>query len=156
MPRRSVEQITAAAHGALVEGERVAEHGMCWAAQRKARVPLWLQARRQFLMVLTDRRLLLFARHRGAVQASDLVIGKRYEAFTLDRVHGSRPLFQVRVLGANGTRMVFEFRPGQRNLGGALVARLTPKPPPPALPAGNASITATEDAAFWGSPTLSS
>jgi hypothetical protein len=156
MPRRSVEQITAAAHGALVDAERVVEHGTCWAAQRKARVPLWLQARRQFLVVMTDRRLLLFTRRRRALQASDLVIGKRYEAFTLERVHRSRPLFQVRVQVANGTRMVFEFRPGQRHLGGALVARLTPKPPPPALPSGDVTTAAREDAAFWGSPTLSS
>lgn len=156
MPRRSLEQITAAAQGALVEGERVVQYGICWAAQRKPRVPLWVQARRQLLMVLTDRRLLLFARHRGALQASDLVIGKRYEAFTLEQVHRSRPLFQVRVQAANGTQMVFEFRPGLRQLGGALVARLTPKPPPPALGAGDIRTAAKEDAAFWGSPTLSS
>ncbi len=156
MPRRRVEQITAAAQGALVEGEAVVEHGVCWAAQRKPRVPLWLQARRQYLMVMTDRRLLLLARHRRAPQARDLVIGKRYEAFTVDAVHRSRPLFQVRVQATNGTRMVFEFRPGQRQLGGALVARLTPKAPIAALPPGDAPTAASDDAAFWGSPTLPS
>jgi hypothetical protein len=153
VPRRSIEQITAASHGALVDGERVVEHGICWAAQLKPRVPLWMQARHQFLMVLTDRRLLLFARRRRALQASDLVIGKRYEAFTLEPVRRSWPLFQVRVQAANGTRMVFEFRPRQRQVGGALVARLTPKP---ALPSGDVTTAASDDAAFWGSPTLSS
>ena len=97
-------------------------------------------ARRQYLMVLTDRRLLLFTRRRRrALRASDLVIGKRYEAFSLSRVRKSLPLYSVRVEANNGTRMVFEFRPGQRHLGGALVARLTPAPavsaPPPAAPA---------------------
>jgi hypothetical protein len=153
MPRRSAEQITAASHGALVDGERIVEHGVCWATELKSRAPVWMQARRQFLMVMTDRRLLLFARRRRALQASDLVIGKRYEAFTLERVRRSLPLFQVRVQAANGTRMLFEFRPRQRQLGGALVARLTPKP---ALPAGGEPTAASDDATFWGSPTLSS
>lgn len=127
MPRRTVEQIVAAAHGALVEGERVVEFGTCWATQRKPRLPLLFHARRQVLMVLTDRRLLLFARRRsGALHATDLVIGKRYEAFTLEQIRRGRPLYQVRVRGTNGALMIFEFRPGVRHLAGALVARLTP------------------------------
>jgi hypothetical protein len=134
MSRKNVEQIVAAAHGALVDGERVTEFGTCWAAQLKHRVPVLVTARRQYLMVLTDRRLLLFTRRRRkALRASDLVIGKRYEAFSVSKVRRALPLFSVRVEASNGARMVFEFRPGQRQLGGALVARLTPAQP--ALPA---------------------
>jgi len=138
MSRKNVEQIVAAAHGALVDGERVTEFGTCWAAQLKRRVPLLVTARRQYLMVLTDRRLLLFnRRRRKPLRASDLVIGKRYEAFSLSRVRRALPLYSVRVAANNGARMVFEFRPGQRHVGGALVARLTPAQPalpPPASP----------------------
>jgi hypothetical protein len=141
MSRKNVEQIVAAAHGALVEGERVTEFGTCWAARIKPRVPLLFTARRQYLMVLTDRRLLLFKRRRKALRASDLVLGKRYEAFSLGRVRRTFPLASVRAEASNGARMVFEFRPGQRHLSGALAARLSPAPPPPTPD----PVTATPD-----------
>ena len=114
-----------------VEGERVTESGHCWAARIKPHVPLLFTARHQYLMVLTDRRLLLFKRRRKALRASDLVLGKRYEAFSLGRVRRTFPLASVRAEASNGARMVFEFRPGQRHLSGALAARLSPAPPPP-------------------------
>ena len=136
MPRRpTVEQISDAARSTLVEGERVVEFGHCWGAQRTERLPLVLARRSQYLMVLTDRRLLLFTRRPGPVQAKDLVIGKRYEAFKLDTVHRARPLLQLRVHATNGTRMVFEFRPSRRHVGDALAQRLGPRPPVAALPA---------------------
>ncbi len=133
--RRTVDQLSVAAGSALVEGERVLEYGHCWGAQRRDRLPIVLARRRQYLMVLTDRRLLLFARRPGPVQAKDLVIGKRYEAFKLETVRRARPLLQLRVNATNGTRMVFEFRPGGRHVGDALVHRLDPRPPVAALPA---------------------
>ena len=133
--RQTVDQISDAARSTLVEGERVVEFGYCWGAQRKERLPLVLARRSQYLMVLTDRRLLLFTRRPGPVQAKDLVIGKRYEAFKLDTVHRARPLLQLRVHASSGTRMVFEFRPSRRHIGDALVHRLDPRPPA-ALPAG--------------------
>jgi hypothetical protein len=37
-------------------------------------------------------------------------------------------LMQVILAATNGSRFLFEFRPGQRELGGELVARLTPGP----------------------------
>ena len=134
MSRKKVEQIVSAAQGALVDNERVTEFGPCWAAELKPRVPLLVTARRQYLMVLSDRRLLLFTRRwrRKRLAARDLVIGKRYEAFSVSRVRRARPLYSVRVTATNGAQMVFEFRLGQRHLGGALVARLTPAQP--ALP----------------------
>lgn len=152
MGRRTVEQITTAARSALVDGERVIEYGHCWAAQRRDRLPLVFAGRREFLMVLTDRRVLLFARRaRHGVQPSDLVIGKRYETFTLERVRRARPLLQLRVQATNGSRMVFEFRPGRRHVGEALVHRLDPRAPVPvrALTAAPEDLTA-EDERFWG------
>ncbi len=126
--------MTDAARGVLVEGERVVESGHCWGAQRRERLPLVMARRNQYLMVLTDRRLLIFTRRSGPVQANDLVIGKRYQTFELDKVHRARPLLQVRVNASTGTRMVFEFRPGRRHVGDALVRRLD-RTPIAALPA---------------------
>lgn len=119
--------------------------GTCWAAQRRSRVPLLFLARRQYLLALTDRRILVFARRRRGPEAPDLVIGKRYETFTLERVRRRRPLMQVVLRAVNGNRLVFEFRSRQRDLGGELAARLTPRaqpslrerlgePPPPDEP----------------------
>jgi len=126
--RDSTEKVRAAAEAVLVDGETVTSKGVCWAAQRRGRVPLPLLARRQYLLALTDRRVLVFERGRRPKPA-DLVLGKRYETFTLERVRRGFPLLQVRVRSANGNRMVFEFRPGNRELGGELIARLTPRAP---------------------------
>jgi len=123
------EAIEAAARGVIVPGERITSRGTCWAAQTPPKKPLLLVARRQYLIVLTDRRVLVFHRRRGAASSSDLVIAKRYEAFTLERVARARPLLQVRLRASNGNQFVFEFRPRQRELGGELVARLTPRAP---------------------------
>jgi len=133
MARKNFGTIRAAAQGTLVEGEQVTEFGTCWAAQIKPRAPVLFTRRRLYLMVLTDRRLLLFKRRlRRPPQPSDLVIGKRYESFTLVKTRRGFPLMQVRVAGSNEIRMVFEFRPAQRQLGGALAARLTPRSSRPA------------------------
>ncbi len=133
MPRSTIEQIVGAAHGTLVDGERVTEFGTCWAAQRKPRLPLLFTARRRYLMVLTDRRLLLFTRRRWgrSLQLRDLVLGKRYEAFALTKVRRSFPLSSIQAEAHSGVRMIFEFSPGQRHLRGGLLARLTPAPPIP-------------------------
>jgi hypothetical protein len=88
-------------------------------------VPLLFLARQQYVMALTDRRVLIFRRSRKP-SPKDLVMGKRYESFDLEGVRRRRFLMQVMVRAANGNRQVFEFRPGQRDLGGELIARLTP------------------------------
>ena len=128
MARDSTDKVRAAAEAVLVDGETVTSKGVCWAAQRRGRVPLPLLARRQYLLALTDRRVLVFERGRRP-RPSDLVLGKRYETFTLERVRRGFPLLQVSVRATNGNRMVFEFRPGNRELGGELIARLTPRAP---------------------------
>ena len=65
------------------------------------------------------------------MQASDLVIAKRYETFALERVRRARPLLQLQVRSNNGSRMIFEFRPWRRHVGEALVHRLDPRAPVP-------------------------
>lgn len=138
---RAAAALEEAAQGVLVGGERITSRGVCWATQVPSGKPLLFAQRRQYLLALTDRRLLVFERRRGKPEPSDLVIGKRYEAFTLDRVQRSRPLMQVAMRAANGNRLVFEFRPRQRELGGELVARLTPAGRDPALDATAGDLT---------------
>jgi hypothetical protein len=128
--------------------------------QVRRRVPLLLLARRPYVMALTDRRVLVFARRRGGPAAPDLMIGKRYETFTLERVKRRRPLVQVSLLASTGNRLVFEFRRGERELAGELIARLTPPPrhlPPEPDATTTAHATTFDDAsgsksdsAFWG------
>lgn len=166
MARAAKQQAEDAARAVLIEGERVTSTGECWAVQARPRVPLAFLARRQYLMALTDRRVLVFTRRRGGPQASDLIIGKRYETFTLDRVKRRRPLVQVAVHASSGNRLVFEFRRRQRELAGELIARLTPPPPShaadetktesavvPTLSDGMAAGDdgKSDDSVFWGS-----
>jgi hypothetical protein len=135
MPGRNLERVVAAARDALLEGERVVEYGPCWAAERRRRVPLLLLRRQQRLLMLTDRRLLLFSRRRRrGLRPSNLVVGKGYAAFSVERVRRVRPLLQVRVQATNGPRMVLEFRPGRRPLGEALLRRLDAQGQAPSVP----------------------
>lgn len=147
---RPDERIRAAAEAVLAPGERITATGPCWAARRRDRVPLLFLGRRQHAMALTDRRMLLFEKTRRGPTPGDLVLGKRYESFTLQKVKRHRPLAQVIARGAGGSLLVFEFRPRQRSLAGELIARLTPgrdrEPAAPPEPADDP--VATE---FWGS-----
>jgi hypothetical protein len=150
--RTSTQRLTAAAESLLAPGEILATTGIGWAAQTRPKVPLLFLGRRQHWFALTDRRLLVFARHWGGPRPDDLVLGKRYTSFTLEKVHRHRLLFQLRIRGANDARLVLEFRPGHRDVANELVARLTralpaarePAPAPAAEPARDTA------AAFWG------
>ena len=154
MPRRNLGQIVDAAHELLADRERVIEYGPCWAAPLRAGVPLLLVARRQLLMVLTDRRLLLVAHWRRGLRPRDLVIGKRYDAFTLLELHKARPLLQLLVELSPGAQMVLEFRPRRRRLGELLAHRLDPSVRPPDGTSSRAD--GTDDAGFWDTPTPAS
>lgn len=150
--RRSTRRLTEAAQAALAPDERLQATGIGWAATRRDRVPLLFQARRQYWFALTDRRMLVFERRRNGPTAGDLVLGKRYDFFTLDAVKRMRPLFQLRVTGANGRKQVLEFRPGQRTLGAQLASRMTAETttvvsfPGPGIDAERDETSA----AFWG------
>jgi hypothetical protein len=149
MSKARDQRIRAAAEALLSPGERVTAAGPCWAALLRDRVPLLFLRRRQHVVALTDRRMLVFEQTRGGPTPGDLVVGKRYDTFTLQKVKRHRPLRQITVLGANGSTMVFEFRRGQRAVAGELVARLTPeRERESAVPAAPAEPAET---AFWGS-----
>jgi hypothetical protein len=156
--RRAKARAREAAQSVCATGEQVVGVGTAWGTRIRDGGVLLFLARRQFLIALTNRRLLVFERRaRGASGTRrPLVIGKRYEFFSLERVRRGPFLYQVVLRGEDDTRLVFEFRPGQRALGRALVEHLTsPKgrPADAALTPLASSPGASEDAAtesFWG------
>jgi hypothetical protein len=150
MSKARDQRIRAASEALLSPGERVTTTGPCWAALVRDRVPLLFLGRRQHDVALTDRRMLVFERSRNGPMPGDLVVGKRYETFTLEQVKRHRPLLQITVLAANGSRMVFEFRRGQRALAGELIARFAPqRDRESAAPAEQVEDPVAT--AFWGS-----
>jgi hypothetical protein len=114
----------AAAERALVAGEHITSRGICWAAQAPPGRWLLFVMRRQYQIVLTDHRLLVFRRRRKPPTSRDLILAKRYDAFIVEKVTRWRPLMYVRLRAPNGTKFVFEFRPGSRDVGGELVGRI--------------------------------
>ena len=128
-------------------GEQVVDVGMAWATRMRDGVALLFLGRRQYLIALTDRRLLVFERRgsgpRGRVDPPDLMLGKRYEFFTLERTRRRPTLLQLVLRGENDTRLVLEFRPRQRAMGRALAARLgSPGDAPIAAGAGAGAVAA--------------
>lgn len=153
---RRLDQRVAATHGALVEGERIVASGVCWAAQLR-RIPLLFLGRKRYLLILTNRRVLLFTRRvRHLPRPSDLVIGKRYEWFELGRVRTLRPLMQVLVTTGGGARMIFEFPPRRRELARSLAGRLRDGAPADDPVPGPPTDRARDESAFWGPSTRSS
>jgi hypothetical protein len=125
MSRRDLELAVTAAQSALVEGERVVAYGRCWAIRRRRFLPLVLLPRQRALLVLTDRRLLVFALPRGRrLEATDLMIGKRFETYRLDSVRRGRPLLQLRLSTTSGVRLALKFGPRSRGLASTLTSRL--------------------------------
>ncbi len=151
MRTSTTERLRAAATATLAPGEQITDTGICWAVARRDGVPLLFQARRQYWVVLTDRRLLVFDRQRGGPEAGDLVLGKRFDFFALESVKKVRPLLQVRVEGANGSHQVLEFRPGHRALGTEVASRMRERTDAPTPPSSSADPVAdATSAAFWG------
>jgi hypothetical protein len=166
--RNAKARALGAAEAVAVTGEHVLDAGVVWATQVKgARVKgkprLLFRARRQYLVALTDRRLLVFERRakdrRAALGAADLALGKRYEFFTLERRRRYPTLLQLVLRRDNDDRLVLEFRPSQRGAGRTLEQHLASVHPaaigaPGASPEG--ALTPAEEAerdaaeAFWG------
>lgn len=146
---------------ALGTGEEIEHFGPCWATRQRLGVPLLFLARRQYFLVLTNRRALVFER-RGRT-AGTLSLGKRFEMLKLERVRTRGLLSQVTVSGAGDVPLVFEFRPRQRTIGRAFAQALgSPQgtnatPDAEATPAAAPVPVATTDLpasteAFWEKP----
>lgn len=108
---------------ALDDGEAVTHRGVCWAVVRRSRVPLLILGRHQYDVVLTDRRLMLFARRRRRLRADDVAFAKRFASLTLEATP-PRPLLQQRIRTDIGAVLILEWRPHYRHVGHALEAEL--------------------------------
>lgn len=111
----------------LVEGERLVARGHCWATRLLSGERLLLLARKQYLLALTDRRLLAFERKRRGVNAEHLVLARPYGVYELELVRSRWPMRQVVLADPSGDRLVFEFRPRQHDLARRLVSRFAPR-----------------------------
>jgi hypothetical protein len=118
------DRMLAAVSRVFDRDEEVVDHGRCWAATRRENVPLLFLRRRLYDVVLTDRRILLFSRRRGALRPDDVALVKRYGALTLDSERRHVPLLQQRIHTDTGTAMVLEWQPRYRRLGEILADAL--------------------------------
>lgn len=123
--RRLTSRINALATPALGTGEEIEAIGLCWATRQRIGVPLLFLARRQYYLVLTNLRALVFEQ-RGRSKGS-LTLGKRFATLGLVQVRTRRLLSQVAVSGAGDVPLVFEFRPRYRALANALAHALDPE-----------------------------
>jgi hypothetical protein len=121
----------APADGVLQDGETVQARGRCWAAVRRERVPLLVLARRQYELVLTDRRLLLLARgkhqrRRLGLQSDGVALAQDLDqiGFGLQQSRQGIPLLQLQVALPDTRVLVLEFGRSQRALGHEVAARL--------------------------------
>jgi hypothetical protein len=122
---KTAERVRATIDAALGSDEQLLEYGPCWGASLKPRASLLLTGRAEYVVALTDRRLMVLVPPRRRDQSAKIVLAKRYDALTLDRVRRRRPMAQV-VVVTSGGRMVLEFRSRQRPLARELVARMQP------------------------------
>lgn len=127
MSRARDEQVLAAIRRVLEPDERILGHGRCWVAVRRPHVALLFQRRRRGDAIVTDHRLVLVARRRGALQPSDVTLVKRFESLTRDAEHTRPTLLQQHLRTDQGVRLVVEWPLRSRALGRALSHRL-PEP----------------------------
>jgi hypothetical protein len=119
------ERILGVVQRVLDPDERVEARGVCWAALRRPKVPLFILGRHQYDVVLTDRRLLLFSRRHRKLQADDVAFAKRYSALTLDSTRAGFPLARHHITTDTGRQLVLEWRPRYRALARRVTAALT-------------------------------
>ncbi|MFA5885665.1 MAG: hypothetical protein WDA60_17575 [Acidimicrobiia bacterium] len=114
------DHMVAAVQRVLDRDEVIVERGRCWAAVRREHVPLLFLGRKQYDVVLTDRRIMLFSRRRRTLRPDDVALVKRFGALTLDSERRGVPLLQQRIHTDTGAAMVIEWPPRYRRMGGML------------------------------------
>jgi hypothetical protein len=132
----------------LARGELLRRAGPVWAVEHRGRTPLLFRARHPHLLALTDQRMILFARprRRRPLSVNDLVIAKRYSAFTPVHARVFRPLLQLRLRTSADRVLVLEFRPLDRALAHDLVDELGPADDD-AIPRSTSLVTDEDDLA---------
>jgi hypothetical protein len=132
----------------LTKGEELRRSGPAWAVEHGGKAPLLFRARDLHEVVLTDQRFILLARprRRQPLGVNNVVLAKRYSAFSLERTRRLRPMLQLRVRTAADRVLVLEFRPRDRRIARDLAAELdspgrTSPQAPPAPPAAPLRLT---------------
>lgn len=109
----------------LQDDEQVTRRGWCWAAVRRAHVPLLVLGRRRFDAFLTDRRLVLIARRRRELRPSDVMLVKGFDALVLEEEHRRPTLLQQRVRTDRGSSIVLEWPRRFRSMGETVAEQLS-------------------------------
>jgi hypothetical protein len=119
--------VNEAARRRLDVGEPLLAGGFTWVAFPRPQVSLMVLARRPHYVGLTDRRLMIWARHRErrAVEDTDLVLDAPLRDITLEGVRTVSPMLQLRISTDTGRQLVLEFRPRDRRLGHRIAQELT-------------------------------
>jgi hypothetical protein len=114
---RRTERLLRAVRRVLDDGEVVEGRVRVWGAVRRPHLPLVVQRRRQYDAVVTDRRLVLVARRIGALEPSDVVLAKRYEAIVLLAERRRPTLLQLELRADADAVLVVEWPGRSRRLG---------------------------------------
>lgn len=130
--RARTERILTAIERVLDADERIESRGGCWVALRRPHVPLLLLGRRRHDAFVTDRRLVLVARRRGALRSSDVTLAKRLDTLALEAQHRRPTLLQQRIRAEPDVRVVVEWPRRSRAVAGVLAAALRSPAPRPA------------------------
>ena len=120
------ERILGVVQRVLDPEEQVEARGVCWAAVRRPKVPLFLLGRHQYDVVLTDRRMLMFSRRRRRLRPDDVAFAKRFSALTLESARGGFPLARHHIATDTGRRLIIEWRPRHRALARRFTTALAP------------------------------
>jgi hypothetical protein len=111
----------------LLAGEEIVVTGAAWYADTR-RPHLVFIARHYRLVALTDRRLLVFPRHRPrrsrGRHGTHPLLEASLESLELRRAGGARLLYPVVLDADDGRTVVLEFRLEERPLGRALAGTL--------------------------------
>ncbi|HEY4398777.1 MAG TPA: hypothetical protein VGO28_14020 [Acidimicrobiia bacterium] len=128
--KRDREQIIAATKPSLGSGEHIRACSSVWATECGGRVPLLFRARSRHYLALTDQRVILFQAplRRHPLTANEMLIAKRYSAFTLEKMRTYLPLMQVRIRDSADREIALEFQPRDREVGRELATALGREP----------------------------
>jgi hypothetical protein len=121
------ERMLAAIRRVLDRDETIVDRGRCWGAVRRPHTPLLFLRRRQYDVVLTDRRIVLFSRR--AFRPDDLVLVKRFTALSLASRRLRPTLVQHRIHTDAGRAVVLEWDWRNRRLGSQLAQVLEQSTP---------------------------
>jgi hypothetical protein len=110
------QRMLAAIRRVLDPDERIEGRAWCWAAVRRPRVPLLVLRRRRYDAFVTDRRLILIGRRRGALQPADVTLVKHFDALVVEEVHRRPTLHQQRLRTDADLALVIEWPLGSRVL----------------------------------------